>query len=84
MYETVKAERLEAGMDLCGLGKLVKVTAWMDTFGNERLRLWFGGGKSVISKPSRKFYARIMGKTTSPVILTENHKYLQILRGLRR
>lgn len=84
MYETVKANQLEAGMELCGLGELVKVTAWIDGFGKERLRLWFRGGKNVIAKPSRTFYARIKSKKSGPVILTDTPEYLQILRSLRK
>jgi len=84
MYETVKAEQLEAGMELCGLGRLTKVTAWVDRHGRERLRLWFDGGRNVISKPSRRFYARIKSKKSEPVILPGNPDYMQILRGLRK
>lgn len=86
MYETVTAENLEVGMQLCGLGKVKKLGVGTDGWGQEQTRVWFEGGRNLFFPPSRKLYARIQKKQKkNPWTLHSDSPILQrILKGLRR
>jgi hypothetical protein len=85
MYETITAENLEVGMQICGLGKVKKLTVATDGWGREQARVWFEGGKNLFFAPNRKLYAKIQKKQKHPWTLrSDNPTLQQILRGLRR
>ena len=87
MYETVTAENLEVGMQLCGLGKVKRIAVSMNGFGQERTRVWFEGGRNLFFQPSRKLYARIQKKQKQKnpwTLHSENPTLQRILRALRR
>lgn len=87
MYDPVTAENLEVGMQLCGLGKVTKLTTCMDGNGRERTRVWFECGRNLFFPPSRKLYAKIQKKDERKnpwTLQSDNPIYQRILRGLRQ